>query len=62
MNEQGGYFVFVLQARGAAETQLLKMHAETPESERWLRDRFSKVKANWAPRDTFKTELGGMGE
>jgi hypothetical protein len=42
-----GYLVFVLSARGDADTQVVRIQPETPEAQIALRDSVGQVKACW---------------
>ena len=44
------YMVFVLQARGSAETKIIEVKPQTPAAEAGIRARFARVKESWGAR------------
>ena len=47
MGAGGAYMVFILQARGEADTTVTDIRPGTPEAESQVRARFARAKTSW---------------
>jgi hypothetical protein len=57
-----GYQVFVLEARGSAETRIILISPETPEAEAAIRARVARVKESWGVGRPIRLDLDGSGD